>query len=261
MNWRYFWPLKSAVPLLAVSTLGAVPLLLVTGCTTKNYVRSQTTPIIQQTNELDDETRANNRAIHDVDQRAQAGIQQAQSSANNANQQAQNANQAANQAQASAQDAVHQADSLASVVANLDNYQQVAEVSVNFAFDKAELSKKDRAALDGFAAQINATKDYILQVTGGTDSTGSAAYNYDLSQRRARSVVQYLASEHNVPPHKFYLIGIGKDQEVATNTTAAGRAKNRRVEIQLLSHATVQTVTAPQTSKLAVPANGPAPQQ
>lgn len=255
-----FRPLRSAAPLLAIPALGVLPLLLVTGCSTKNYVRSQTTPIIQQTNELDDETRANNRNIHDVDQRAQAGIQQAQASANNANQQATNASQAANQAQASAQDAVHQADSLASVVANLDNYRQVAEVSVNFAFDKAELSKKDRAALDSFAAQIAVTKDYILQVTGGTDSTGSAAYNYDLSQRRARSVVQYLASQHNIPAYTFYLIGIGKDQEVATNANAAGRAKNRRVEIQLLSRATGQTATAPQTSKLAVPANGSAPQ-
>ncbi|MBV8116138.1 MAG: OmpA family protein [Silvibacterium sp.] len=248
-----FRPLKSAA-LLAVPALGVLPLLLVTGCSTKNYVRSQTTPIIQQTNELDDETRANNRNIHDVDQRAQAGIQQAQTSANNANQQAQSANQAANQAQTSALDAIHQADSLASVVANVDNYQQVSEVSVNFAFDKAELTKKDRAALDQFATQVAVTKNYILQVTGGTDSVGSAAYNYDLSQRRARSVVQYLASEHNIPPHKFYLIGIGKDQEVAPNSTAAGRAKNRRVEIQLLATAT----TAPQTSSLAAPAT---PQQ
>ncbi|MBV8672152.1 MAG: OmpA family protein, partial [Acidobacteriaceae bacterium] len=246
MSFPTFRPLKAAVPVFAISALGVLPLLLVTGCSTKNYVRSQTTPVIQQTNELDDATRANNRNIHDVDQRAQAGIQQAQSSANNANQQAQSANQAANQAQTSALDAIHQADSLASVVANVDNYQQVAEVSVNFAFDKAELTKKDREALDSFATQIAVTKNYILQVTGGTDSVGSAAYNYDLSQRRARSVVQYLASQHNIPPHKFYLIGIGKDQAVASNSTAAGRAQNRRVQIQLLASTTVQPVTAPQ---------------
>lgn len=253
--------LHSPVPLYAISALGVLPLLLVTGCTTKNYVRSQTEPVIQHTNELDDATARNNRNIHDVDQRAQAGIQQAQTSANTANQQAQTANQAANQAEASAQDAVHQADSLSSVVANLDSFKQVAEVSVNFAFDKADLTKKDRAALDTFAQQLAGTKSYILQVTGGTDSTGSAAYNYDLSQRRARSVVQYLAAQHNVPAHKFYLIGIGKDREVAPNSTAAGRAENRRVEIQLLSNMTGQPVTAPQTSKLAMPANNTAPQQ
>ena len=245
---------KSPIPLYAVSALGVLPLLLVTGCTTKNYVRSQTDPIIQHTNELDDATARNNRNIHDVDQRATTGIQQAQSSANNANQQAQTANQAANQAEASATDAVHQADSLASVVSNLDNYKQVTEVSVNFAFDKAELTKADRAKLDLFATQLAETKSYILEVTGGTDSVGSAAYNYDLSQRRARSVVQYLASQHQVPAHKFYLIGIGKDQEVASNSTAAGRAQNRRVEIQLLSNVTGQQPTGPQTSELSAPA-------
>jgi OmpA-OmpF porin, OOP family len=248
--------LKFPAPLYAISALGALSLLLATGCTTKNYVRSQTTPIIEHTNELDDATATNNRNIHDVDQRAQQGIQQAQNSANNANQQAQTASQAANQAQQSAQEAVNQADSLSSVVANLDSYKQVADVSVNFAFDKAELSRKDRAALDEFASQLAGTKSYILEVTGGTDSVGSAAYNYDLSQRRARSVVQYLAAQHNIPAHKFYLIGIGKDQEVASNSTAAGRAKNRRVEIQLLSNMSGQPPAAPQTSSLAMPANG-----
>jgi OmpA-OmpF porin, OOP family len=239
---------------LAVSALGAISLLLATGCTTKNYVRSQTTPIIQHTNELDDETAANNRNIHDVDQRAQAGIQQAQASANAANQQAQTAQQSATNAQQSAQDAVNRADSLASVVANLDSYKQVADTTVNFGFDKAILTRAEKAKLDDFAAQLNGTKSYILEVTGGTDSVGSAAYNYDLSQRRAEAVVQYLASKYQVPPHKFYLIGIGKDQAVATNSTAAGRAQNRRVEIQLLSNMTGQEPQAPpQTSMLNKP--------
>ena len=79
-------------------------------------------------------------------------------------------------------------------------------------------------------------KSYILEVTGGTDSTGSAAYNYDLSQRRADSVVQYLAAKYGIAAHRFYLIGIGKDKEVAPNTTAEGRKQNRRVEVQLLSN-------------------------
>ncbi len=239
---------------LAVSALGAISLLLATGCTTKNYVRSQTTPIIQHTNELDDQVAANNRNLHDVDQRAQAGIQQAQTSANSANQQAQTAQTAANQAQQSAQEAVNQADSLSSVVANLDSYKQVAVATVNFGFDKATLTSAERAKLDDFAGQLGSAKSYILEVTGGTDSVGSAAYNYDLSQRRARTVVQYLASKYNVPPHKFYLIGIGKDQAVASNSTSAGRAQNRRVEIQLLSNMTGQEPQAPpQTSMLTKP--------
>ncbi|HTV04051.1 MAG TPA: OmpA family protein [Acidobacteriaceae bacterium] len=207
--------------------------------------------MIQHTNELDDATAKNNRDIHDVDQRAQAGIQQAQTSANQASQQAQTASQAADHAHQSAEDAVNQADSLQTVVANLDNYKQVAETSVHFAFNKAILTRADMEKLDDFASQMNGVKGYILEVTGGTDSTGPAAYNYDLSQRRARSVVQYLAAKYGVPPHKFYLIGIGKDREVAPNSTAAGRAENRRVTIQLLSNMTGQQPIAPaQTSML-----------
>ena len=240
--------------MVAVSAVGAICLLLATGCTTKKYVRSQTTPIIEHTNELDDATAKNNRDIRDVDSRAQQGVQQAQQSANKASQQAQSATTAAGTAQQAAQEAVNRADSLSSVVANLDNYKQVADTSVHFGFDKATLSRKDEAKLDEFAAQLSNAKGYLLEVTGGTDSTGSAAYNYDLSQRRAESVVQYLASKYKIPPHKFYLIGIGKDQAVAPNSTAAGRKENRRVEVQLLTNTTGQEPTAPaQTSMLARP--------
>jgi outer membrane protein OmpA-like peptidoglycan-associated protein len=90
--------------------------------------------------------------------------------------------------------------------------------------------------LDGFANQLNSAKNYILEVTGGTDSTGPAQYNYDLSNRRADAVVQYLVTKYNIPAHRFYLIGIGKDQEIASNDTREGRKKNRRVEVQLLSN-------------------------
>ena len=248
--------------LYAISALGAFSLLLTTGCTTKNYVRSQTQPLIQKTNELDDATATNTRNIRDVDQRAQAGIQQAQNTANTANQQAQTANQSANQAHESAQDAVTRADTLASVVANLDSFKQVAETTVNFGFDKADLTRSDRAHLDEFATQLDGTSNFILEITGGTDNIGSAAYNYDLSQRRAQAVVQYLVVQHKVAPRRFYLIGIGKDREVASNSTPEGRAKNRRVEIQMLSNMKGQNATAPaQTSSLARPANGNASPQ
>jgi len=228
--------------------LGAVSLLFTAGCSTKNYVRSQTTPLVTKTNELDDATAANNRAIQNTNDRAQQGIQQAQQSANTATQNATAATQAATQAQGSAKEAVNRADSLASVVANLDNYKQVGTVSVTFAFDKSDLTTSDKAQLDTLGTQLGSTKSYILEVTGGTDSVGNADYNYQLSQRRAEAVVQYLASKFNVPAHKFYLIGIGKDQEVATNKTAAGRAQNRRVEVQVLSNA-AQT-SAPAVSEV-----------
>jgi outer membrane protein OmpA-like peptidoglycan-associated protein len=214
----------------------AIAFLAVSGCATKNWVNTQTAPVVDKTNNLEDRTAENNRNIQDVNARATAGIQQAQNSANSATQSAQSAQQASGQAETAANDAVHRADSLDSVVKNLDNYKSLADVSVNFGFDKAMLTKDDKEQLDGFAGQLGSAKGYILEVTGGTDSTGSAEYNYDLSNRRADAVVQYLASKYNVPAHKFYLIGIGKDQEVAPNNTADGRRKNRRVQIRLLSN-------------------------
>ena len=208
----------------------------VTGCATKNYVRNQTAPLVEHTNQLDEKTAANNRLTHDVDDRAQAGTKQAQGSADTATQNAQSAAKNAGDAQVAAVDAVHRADSLDSVVKGLDSYKAMANVSVTFGFDKAVLTKDDKDQLDGFAAQLGSAKSYILEVTGGTDSTGPAQYNYDLSQRRADAVVQYLASKYGGAAHRFYLIGIGKDKEVAPNTTAEGRKQNRRVEIQLLTN-------------------------
>lgn len=245
----------SGAGLAAASAVAALSLVFATGCTTKNYVRSQTEPVIQKTNELDDATAANNRAIHDVDSRAQQGIQQAQNSANQAQQNAQNATQAANTAQSSAQDAVTRADTLAGVIANLDNYKQVGDVSVNFGFDKATLTKAEKAKLDDFGSQLANARSYVLEVTGGTDSVGSKEYNYALSDRRAMAVVQYLASKYNIPAHKFYLIGLGKDVEVDTNKTAQGRAKNRHVEVQLLSNSGDATQPA-QTGMATPPSNG-----
>jgi OmpA-OmpF porin, OOP family len=227
----------------------AVALVGVTGCATKNYVKTQTAPIIDHTNQLDQKTADNNRALHDADDRATAGIKQAQSSADQAAQNAQDAGKAAGDATTAANDAVHRADSLDSVVKGLDSYKPLANVTVNFGFDKANLTKDEQAKLDQFAQQLGNAKSYILEVTGGTDSVGSKEYNYELSNRRADSVVQYLAAKYGVAPHRFYLIGIGKDKEVAPNNTAEGRKENRRVEIQLLSN--MGNGQAPATSQAA----------
>ena len=177
----------------------------VTGCATKNYVRTQTTPLVEHTDQLETKTAANNRQTRDTDERAQSGIKAAQGAADSANQSAQNASKSAGDADVAANDAVHRADSLDSVVKGLDNYKPVANVAVTFGFDKAVLTKDDRDQLDSFAVQLGTATSYILEVTGGTDSTGPAQYNYELSQRRADAVVQYLASKYGIAAHRFYL--------------------------------------------------------
>jgi len=216
--------------LLAMSTAMSV------GCASKNYVRQQTTPLINKTNELDDMTAKNSKDIKDVDTRAQAGIDAVNTKTAAVDQKAQAAAQQATQAQTLADTVVNRVDTLQTTVANLDNYRVVTEAAVHFAFNKDNLSKKAKDALDQLATEVGNTKGYIITVEGGTDSVGSSEYNYDLSQRRADSVIQYLASKYSVPAHKIYLIGLGKDKPVETNKTSTGRAANRRVDVRLMTN-------------------------
>jgi OmpA-OmpF porin, OOP family len=222
----------------SLTVLLAATMAVSVGCASKNYVRQQTTPLINKTNELDDMTAKNSRDIKDVDQRAQAGIQQVQAKATEVDQKAQAAGQQANQAQTMADNAVHRVDSLQNAVANLDNYHVVNQSTVLFGFNKDTLTKEGKDSLDQLASAVPNTKGYIITVEGGTDSTGPADYNYALSQRRADAVIQYLASSHNVPAYKIYLIGLGKDKPADSNNTREGRAKNRRVDVRLMTNST-----------------------
>jgi OOP family OmpA-OmpF porin len=233
-----------------LSMAASLAVLCASGCATKNYVKTQTAPLVQHTDQLDAKAADNNKQIHAVDDRAQAGISKAQGAADAANQNAEGATKAAGDANTAAADAVHRADSLDSVIKSLDSYKSIANVTVTFGFDKAVLTKDDKDQLDTFAGQLGNAKSYILEVTGGTDSTGPAQYNYDLSQRRADAVVQYLATKYGIAAHRFYLIGIGKDKQVAPDTTAEGRKQNRRVEVQLLTNMGEQAAPAPRTSGL-----------
>ena len=222
----------------------AVSMAATVGCTSKNYVKQQTTPLINKTNELDDMTAKNSKDIKDVDARAQAGIAAVNDKTADVEQKAQAAGQSAAAAQQLADAANSRVGVLTNTVANLDNYRPVAETSVKFGFNKDILTPKAMEALDQLAGTIASTKGYIIALEGSTDSVGSADYNYDLSQRRANAVTQYLASKYSVPAHKIYVIGLGKDKPVETNKTKEGRADNRRVDVRLMTN-TVGDTTQP----------------
>ena len=229
------------------------------GCTTKNYVRQQTTPLINKTNELDDLNAKNSKDIKDVDQRAQAGIQAVQARAAEVDQKALAAGTDADKAQLAANSATQRVDTLTNAVVNLDNYRPVVETAVHFGFNKDNLTKDAKEAIDQLAASVASTKGYIITVEGATDSIGSSDYNYDLSQRRANAVIQYLAAEKSVPAYKIYLIGLGKDKPVESNKTSDGRAKNRRVDIRLMTNtgAGSTPAQAPSTTAPAASSNPP----
>jgi OmpA-OmpF porin, OOP family len=217
------------------------------GCASKNYVKQQTTPLINKTNELDDLAAKNSKDIKDVDARAQAGIQAVNTKTAEVEQKTQVAGQTASSAQQMADAANSRVGVLTNTVANLDNYHAVAETSVKFGFNKDNLTSKAQETLDQLAAQISSTKGYIIALEGGTDSVGSADYNYDLSQRRANAVIQYLATKYNVPAHKIYVIGLGKDKPVESNKTSNGRADNRRVDVRLMTNTVGDSNQPPST--------------
>jgi outer membrane protein OmpA-like peptidoglycan-associated protein len=219
-----------------MTLMAGAAMLISSGCATKNYVRKEMSPTVNKINELDEMTAKNTNDIRDVDARATKGISDVNTKASEVDQKAQAAGQKATEAQTLASAANSKADVISNVVANLDNYRPVTEASVHFAFNSDVLTKRAKEALDQLAQEIPNTKGYIIELIGGTDSTGDPQYNYELSQRRAAAVTQYLAANHGVPAHKVYVIGLGEDKKAASNSSAAGRAKNRRVDVRLMTN-------------------------
>ncbi|HEV8137674.1 MAG TPA: OmpA family protein [Pyrinomonadaceae bacterium] len=120
-------------------------------------------------------------------------------------------------------------------ISSLDDYDQQESAAVTFRVNSAVLSPEAKTQLDDFAAKVQPAKNYMIEVSGHTDSTGADAKNFRLSQQRAEAVVQYLAVQHKIPLRRFVTpMGYGKTEAVAENSTAAGRAQNRRVEVKML---------------------------
>ena len=103
---------------------------------------------------------------------------------------------------------------------------------VNFAHDKATLKPAAMARLDGVAAALNEQSDVRYEIRGYTDSTGSENYNQGLSERRAKSVQDYLVNKGVSASQVRSTNGFGEADPVASNANKEGRAKNRRVEIK-----------------------------
>jgi outer membrane protein OmpA-like peptidoglycan-associated protein len=101
---------------------------------------------------------------------------------------------------------------------------------VLFATDSAAVSGGSQADLLAVANSLNRYPASTVNVIGHTDNTGEAAYNQDLSERRAQAVASVLQSG-GVAGSRINAVGRGENQPVASNQTAEGRAQNRRVEI------------------------------
>jgi len=134
-----------------------------------------------------------------------------------------------------AQEARQQVAQVNERVSALDDYDVQETIAVTFRVNSAVLSPEAKRQLDDFAPKALAAKGYMIEISGHTDSTGGEAKNMRLSRERAESVVEYLTINHKIPARRFITpMGYGKNDAVADNSTATGRAQNRRVEVKIL---------------------------
>lgn len=107
----------------------------------------------------------------------------------------------------------------------------VIQADALFDFDKSVVRPDGKKNIDAAIAKLRGVDVEMVIATGHTDSIGTDAYNQKLSERRAAAVKAYLVSK-GIPAAKITTIGKGEAQPVATNKTAEGRQKNRRVDIE-----------------------------
>lgn len=109
---------------------------------------------------------------------------------------------------------------------------------------KASIKSGARGTLRQVGLVIEDWPQLRVEIAGHTDSTGDAAFNKDLSQRRAESVRAYLLRHFDIEKSQLKAVGYGEDRPIASNDTAEGRAKNRRVEFRVLNKETLKKSSA-----------------
>jgi outer membrane protein OmpA-like peptidoglycan-associated protein len=120
-----------------------------------------------------------------------------------------------------------------SVTRNGDNITLNMPGNITFATNSADLNANFYDVLNSVSMVLAEFEQTVIEVAGHTDSTGTDAYNQQLSERRAQSVVAYLGTR-NVLPDRMIALGAGETRPIATNDTEAGRQQNRRVELTLV---------------------------
>lgn len=105
--------------------------------------------------------------------------------------------------------------------------------NVTFAVDSADINSKFYPILDSVGLVLEEFDQTFVEVAGHTDSSGPSDYNQELSERRAASVADYLVSR-GIDRQRLITVGGGENYPIATNSTAAGRAQNRRVELTIV---------------------------
>lgn len=119
------------------------------------------------------------------------------------------------------------------VVESDDSIRLIMPGNITFRTDSADINSSFYPVLNSVAKVLNKYSNSTVMVSGHTDSTGAADYNLALSKSRAQSVAAYLQGQ-GVKSSRFEVMGIGSSNPIASNSDAAGRAQNRRVEIKII---------------------------
>jgi outer membrane protein OmpA-like peptidoglycan-associated protein len=219
-----------------------------TACATKKYVNKTVNPVEARVTTTEKKVADHSAAISELEN----NVSRADEKATEAGRSATLAGQAAEQANKAALDARARADVAASMgeqnagkigavdqkndqkFANLDNYQLVTTEAVLFPLGKSALTRDSKQQLDQMVEQLKGNKNYVVEVRGFTDRTGSAQANVVLSQKRADEVVRYLTAEHDVPLRKIHVLGAGVDT-LDPQKTRADRQQARKVEMKVYS--------------------------
>jgi len=198
---------------------------------------------VEQTDELAKENEARIRAAEAAAKQAeeQARIMQGQIRENTAL--ANDARAKAEAAQRTADQAFKDAALANNRINGLDDYETIRTISILFRVNSSIIDAAGRKAIDDAAAWAKEekakgnTNGWLVEVVGFADTTGNTAKNRALSERRSKSVIQYLVGVHGLDLRRLVQpFGYGESRPVADNKTAAGRAKNRRVEIKILQN-------------------------
>ncbi len=219
-----------------------------TACATKKFVRTEVgavndkvTTLNSRVEENEQRIKANEEKIGQVDQKYDQRVTQVDQKAGAAGQSAEQAKQAA----AAVDGRVNE---MAAVNRRLVYGLVLSEAQGGFKFANTTLPDEAKAQLDALVGQLSSDpKAVFFEIEGHTDSTGPALVNEQIGLERAEAVKRYLYEQHKVPLHKISVISYGETKPVDSNRTRDGRAKNRRVEVKVLSPETAAETTAART--------------
>jgi outer membrane protein OmpA-like peptidoglycan-associated protein len=205
--------LSPALVLLLVAAVG------LTGCATKKWVNEQVSAFGQVTNtkihEVQDSVETNQKAISELSAK-QAALETEVAKLSD-----------------TAKDALARAEAAGVLAAGTFLLETtITDADVNFGFDKYALPDEAKAILDAFVETVIAIEgSAFIEIQGHTDNIGSEAYNLKLGEKRAIAVMRYLNIELGVPLFRMNAISYGEYTPIADNSTKAGRAQNRRVNL------------------------------